>query len=372
MSCLGDKLPRAVTDELERLVSGMETKMSKRRATHQELKDLKSKITILEVENKWPKGYAKPGIGGDPALLDTTIGEGLVAKFRSREEANPLFNVSTATTMAQLKFMVSLSATRQLMYLDAEMLKVKIDQMGRDRLLDRTLDEMKSCVAARFKAYKDEGFEVPLGWDEAEQYNEKLKEFLENRYKDFLAMHADTVIEQKKSEEKMKLKETEAREKVKEAGMEVSLMAAVRSEATHIAEGILRKSKSKKGGSAKEPKGEVDKVRRQADDLLHAPPGLELNAATLAVAKWKGTDDIDDDFFVRTESKGKGKGKEAGKGKGKDRSKSKSKGKNSKGNGKGKGKSKGAQSKDKGKSKGRSTQKGWGNGWAWNKWHSRA
>ena len=105
-SCLGDKLPKAATDELERLVSGMEQRMSKRRAVRMELKDLQKNIHQLEEENKWPSGYARPGVGGDATILDTPINQALARKFASPDEGNPLFNCGPTTTMGQLKFIV--------------------------------------------------------------------------------------------------------------------------------------------------------------------------------------------------------------------------------------------------------------------------
>ena len=176
--------PKAVTDKLEKLANDMEAKMQKRRSVREELNNLSDKVRDLERYNKWPAGYSRPGVGGDPVILEAPIGQILIAKYRSTEEASPLFNVTSATTMAQLKFMVNLAAVRQIIHLDIEMLTVKINTLGRDRLLDRTLGEMKQCVAQHFKSYEDEGFEVPSEWSDMSQHDSRLKEFLQHRYND--------------------------------------------------------------------------------------------------------------------------------------------------------------------------------------------
>ena len=311
-------LPKAVTDELEKLVTAMEQKMNKRSAAQTELRDLNEKIRQLELENKWPNGYSKPAIAADPLLLDTQIGASLIGRFASTDESNPLFNVRPATTMGQLKFMVHLAAIRQIMYLDAEMMGAKIAQLGRERLLEVTMKEMKSCVAARFKAYEDEGFEVPAAWNDPQQYEDKLTDFLDSRYKEYLAAKADVLIDEKKKDAKMKEKEAEAREKGKEAGREVSLMAAVRSEATQVIEEVLTKGKKNK---TLKDENDVSKTRKEAVKLLDAPPGLELNAATLAVARIQGNEVMDENDVQQLcqkvdampKVKGKGKGKGSGK-----------------------------------------------------------
>ena len=181
--------------------------MSKRRSARKELAELTLKLQDLEVNNKWPNGYVKPGISGDPTLLEQTLNEPIVRRFASPDEGNPLFNVRPSTTVAQLKNMINLAAARQILYLDIEMQKQKIANLGSDKLLDATLAEMKTCVQQRFRAYEEEGFEVPTGWDSIESYTEQLKEFLETRYKQYLVDNADTLIDKQKSEVKQNSRE---------------------------------------------------------------------------------------------------------------------------------------------------------------------
>ena len=182
----------------------------------------------------------------------------------------------------------------------------------------------------------------------------------------------------------MKEKEAEAREKAKEAGLEVSLMAAERSEATQVIEEVLKKGKTNK---KLKDENDVSKTRKEAVKLLDAPPGLELNAATLAVARIQGNEVMDENDVqklcqkvdampkVKGKGKGKGSGKRTTKGKCKGGAKGKGQGEKSKGKGSGKGANKG---KGKGKAKKGSWKDSWkqnskwGNGKALASWQPRA
>ncbi len=325
-SLFGNRFPDAILKEIDKVIIEMERKMDRKRAVRKEMEEIDDKINKLELSGKWPAGYSKPGVNGDPVYLDKPISEWKVTLFKSDDGRNPLRNVTAATTVAQLKTMVSMAWVRQEMHIDRELLATKAKELGAQQLLETAKTDIKNVIQARIALYKQEGFEVPTEWEDGPSLDDPIRLILNEKYKIYISKNADVVIAKKQKESKEKEKVDEAKRQAGSAEPKVALVATIQKEAKQVFQDLHQKGKENKKVDHAEAekvalrtldaeKIATEKRNRQMNSLLDPPPGLEIDVARAFIAKSNSVDD--DEYFTTTESRGGKGGAVAKDGKGK-------------------------------------------------------
>lgn len=204
-------------------------------------------------------------------------------------------HLKPTSTLAQLKHLIHLCWARQCLFIDIAVLECKKADLGTARILDQLKCDIATAINARIANYREKEFEIPTEWEDAQSLAIPIGKLVNEKYKRYLATHADPILDKEAKEARAKVKVDKAKTKCEEAGPKVALVATIR----QVSEDGFKKLK----GNNKQPVQDFDAAAASASRVLDAkgyeaarqdgqmqallspPPWLQVDPAEAYVVK---------------------------------------------------------------------------------------